>query len=510
MNLFTALGTRRSFAALLITAFGLLWLTQSCRQEEIFINDSSAKLSFSVDTLRFDTVFTTIGSATRYFKVRNPYSQSVKISKIALKNRSTEIFNLNVDGISAKSFTDVTIAPNDSIYVFVETLINPNQAVSASPFVINEEVLFELNGKTQSVVLEAWGQNAIYIPSRFGQGGNVVIDCRGGVVSFDDPKPYVIYGQVGVANGTLRLPAGTRIYIHGGISRFTDSARTQYNDGLLYVNADARIVSEGTFERPVLIQGDRLEPEFKDEAGQYFGVYISPKSQNNSFTYTNIFNSKVGLFVDSAVTATLKNCKIYNISASGVYARHATMTLENCLFYNNGGNCFQAEFGGSYTFNHCTLASYGVKSAALSMNNVRCYERSSTNPNQCLKALTFPLNSQFTNCIVFGSQEDQISLFDATTTPNDFNYLFKNCIVRVKKLLETNNTPDFLNFCQNCQNLTSTAKLFKSTNDDNYHLDTLSVASKKAIPIATLRKDLDQKDRDAAMPDVGCYEFVPR
>ena len=63
----------------LVLAFSL---TQ-CRRES-FIEDSSARVEFSEDTLFFDTVFSTIGSVTRYLRVRNNYDKSIRIDEIAL------------------------------------------------------------------------------------------------------------------------------------------------------------------------------------------------------------------------------------------------------------------------------------------------------------------------------------------------------------------------------------------------------------------------------------------
>ncbi|MBK7465303.1 MAG: hypothetical protein IPJ43_00005 [Saprospiraceae bacterium] len=36
---------------------------------------------YSTDTIRFDTVFTTLGSAIRIFKIYNPYDKFLKIQK---------------------------------------------------------------------------------------------------------------------------------------------------------------------------------------------------------------------------------------------------------------------------------------------------------------------------------------------------------------------------------------------------------------------------------------------
>ncbi|MGM0409013.1 MAG: hypothetical protein ACQERU_13615, partial [Bacteroidota bacterium] len=45
--------------------------TLSCEKEEFYDSDS-IELKFSQDTIMFDTVFTTIGSSTRFLTVQNP------------------------------------------------------------------------------------------------------------------------------------------------------------------------------------------------------------------------------------------------------------------------------------------------------------------------------------------------------------------------------------------------------------------------------------------------------
>lgn len=56
----------------------------SCRKDD-FTTDSGAKLSFSTDTLLFDTVFTTMSSTTKRIKVYNKNSDNIIISDIRLK-----------------------------------------------------------------------------------------------------------------------------------------------------------------------------------------------------------------------------------------------------------------------------------------------------------------------------------------------------------------------------------------------------------------------------------------
>ena len=63
---------------------------------------SKENLSFSVDTIVFDTVFTTVGSTTKQFKIYNPSVKSVKIEEIELMGGSQSPFRINVDGEANK------------------------------------------------------------------------------------------------------------------------------------------------------------------------------------------------------------------------------------------------------------------------------------------------------------------------------------------------------------------------------------------------------------------------
>jgi len=233
----------------------ILLIAFSCRKEPNFITDSSAQLEFSTDTLTFDTVFTTVGSATRILKLFNPHSQPIRISKIYIPNGDQSRFIINVDGIPTSSIEDVEIAANDSLYIFGEVTVDPDEDISISPFVINDEILIETNGNQQRVVLEAWGQNANYIPNRYANGGVALLTCNLGDVTWDDPKPYVIYGVLVVDSCTLNIPAGTNIYVHGGIARTESEAGeiSFYNDGIIFFQPRGTLNATGTFDEPVVI-----------------------------------------------------------------------------------------------------------------------------------------------------------------------------------------------------------------------------------------------------------------
>jgi len=497
----------RHFLYLFLFAFAMTALFTHCDNEEDFITDSSAKLEFSLDTLRFDTVFTALGSATRAFKIYNRNDQPIRISRIYLESGNTARWEINVDGIPGNNQQDVEVLANDSIYLFAEVTIDPNQPPSVSPFVIEDRVVFETNGNVQKVNLEAWGQNANYFPSRFNKGIAVRLSCDNSDLVWDDPKPYVIYGAVFVDSCELVIPAGARIYVHGGVAQ-NDLFGGIYNDGVIYVLAGGKISVRGTKDNPVIIQGDRLEESFLDEAGQWNGIYIGRGSRGSVFEYATVRNSRFGVFADSTSDLTLRNAQVYNTSSSGIIGFHSKITAENTLVYNNGSTSVLLVNGGDYNFTYCTIASYGANAAALSMNNFFCYDAN------CEVISTYRLNARFINSIIFGSQSDEIELADAFDRNNaaQFNVQFQDCIVRVDGLVKNNTSqfPDFLeNICKPCINATRNDNLFLDENEDNFRLDSLSIADGKAKPIFSPRSitiDLEGKDRDAATPDIGAYE----
>lgn len=482
-----------------ILSISVVVLLFSCSPDEDFYTASDAMIEVSADTLRFDTVFTELGSATRILKLYNPYNQSINISRISIEGGSNTPFRLNIDGTPGNEITDVEIRPSDSLYIFGEVTIDPDQPISASPFVIEDNIVIETNGNTQKVLLEAWGQNANYIPSRFGKGGQALLTCDMGEEVWDDPKPYVIYGILLVDECTLKIPAGTQIYVHGGLVQNEDIG--VYSDGYLYILENGTLHIEGTLEEPVVIQGDRLEEPFQEVAAQWVGVVLDKGSTGNEINHTIIKNSRFGIFVDSTAELTARNSQFYNNAGFGMRGFHSTINAENCLFYNNFANSLQLILGGDYDFKYCTFASYGVDASALFMSNFWCYDA----PN-CQIAAEFPLDATFTNCIIAGSRADEIVLNDAQANAA-FNYKFENCIIREDELTDLEAYTNFYDFCSPCINITTQDTLFADANDDDYHLDTLSVAEMMAIPISGIELDLDGKVRDANMPDIGCYEY---
>lgn len=457
-------------------------------------------LRFSSDTLRFDTVFTTLGSATRFIKVYNDQEDAIIINDIDIQGQMGDFFRINADGISSPVDEDIRIEGQDSIYIFAEVTIDPDQSLSESPFFIEDHVTLQSNGQSYTFYLEAWGQNANYIPSKTSGSQVNLLSCNFNTITWDDPRPYVIYGALLIDSCELVIPKGTQVYVHGGIAI---NELGIYNDGLLFFLPDGSIKVQGTVDEPVTIQTDRLEHSFDQLPGQWAGIILGAGSTGNEFNYTTIKNSIVGLSVDSTASVSLKNNIIAYTSGDGLRATHAFVDAENCLFFQNGGYGLNLNFGGNYTFDFCTVVNTDNQLSAVNMNNIKC-----TNPLCEGEILFNGLTATFKNCIFTGNDRDEISLLDGFdgSDPSKFNYFMSNCIVQVDELLDSENFPNFFDRCAGCINSDFGDTLFLEPDNYNYQLDTMSIAIDQGISIPQITIDLIGHPRDM-QPDIGCYEF---
>ncbi len=477
---------------------GVLLCTSSCYKEK-FTTDGGDMLTYSLDTLTFDTVFTQISTVTRYFKVYNPNNLSVRIDQVTLTGPNADFFTLNVDGFTGDIIQDVEIRPNDSIYVFAEATIDPDQPLSVSPFILEADAEFQYNGNIQKTKLIAWGQNANYIPGPDASNRISLLTCDLGEEVWDDPRPYVLYGTLLIDSCTLVLPPGTRLYVHGGIA---NNQLGIYNEGLIYTFPDGRIEVRGTLAEPVLIRDDRIEP---DHSGEWAGIRLGPESGPHSFSHMRLSNARTGLATDSASVVSIDHSSIAYTNGPGFFARHATATISNCLFYENGSQSVALTYGGDYEVAYTTMASFGNDREALLINNFYCSDP------LCQEGLFLnQMNARVYNSLMVGSSRDEVWMVDAAAPEEGLlDVQMFNSIVVVDELLDPDNFPDFFeSICMDCLTYRFGDTLFVDIAMDDYHLDSLSLAEEKAIPLIEYTDDFDGQIRDMLLPDIGCYEYL--
>jgi hypothetical protein len=461
----------------------------SCRKDKI-LTDSNAKLSFSADTVLFDTVFTTVGSVTKEIKVHNPYNQKIKISSIRLADGTNSNFRINVDGVATTEVNDVELEPNDSIYIFVKVTVDPNN--SNSPLVISDSIMFETNGNMQQVQLVAWGQDAYYhTPDQklnFPDGSFLRFSYAHCKTPWKNDKPHILYGYVIVdSDSILSIPENTKIYLH--------------KNAVLWVYKDGTLQVKGMLGNPVTFQGDRLEQYYKDKPGQWGKIWLSSGSKNNEVNYAVIKNGYIGIHVDTTTTnptqptLTMDNTIIENMGAAALLAQGSWVVAKNCVF----GNCAQyavvLNIGGKYDFRHCTIGNYYTlttrQTPSLVLNNWYLGADNFIHPRD----LT---NAYFGNCIIYGALSEEL-LKDSITAAL-FNYTFDHCLVK---------TQTHTNYSRYINCIINSDPAFKDYTNNDYQLNTGSAAIDKGlmsiadyIPFDILRHN---RTNDAA-PDMGAYE----
>jgi len=444
---------------------------QSCKKDDFIDNNPSLKLEFSTDSILFDTIFTTVGSATLQLKVYNRHDNTIMISSIRLEGGNASFFRINVDGYPSINVADIEIAAKDSLYIFIHLTIDPNN--TNNPMVVTDQIVFETNGNIQDVDLVAWGQDAYFyyyniISSDF---------------EFINDKPHVVYGYVVVDSAcTLNIQEGTKVYMH--------------SNSFLYVYRDGTLKINGTLDNPVTIQGDRLESYYQDIPGQWNWIWLSAMSVDNEINYAIIRNGVRGVQIDTVgnspnPTLRINNTIIENMLSTGIFAQGSYITATNCVINSCGQYAVVMSIGGNYDFRHCTIGNYWNYSSrqtpSVVLNNYYedIYGSFHVRPLE---------NAYFGNCIIYGSNEEEI-LLDNYFSSSIFNYTFDHCLLR------TTINSDSLEFC-----IKNEDPLFADYHENDYKLQSTSPAIGAGIPMG-VPLDIEGVDR-GSIPDLGAYQFV--
>lgn len=443
----------------------------SCKKDS-FITSADARLSTSVDSLKFDTVFTTTGSITKSFKIFNNNEQKLLLSKIKLGGGATSAFKMNVNGIATTELNNMEVAANDSIYVFVTVTVNPTAA--NLPFIISDSVLIDFNGRNAKVNLEAYGQNAVFI-----RNGLIISN-----VSFTNTLPYVILGGLQVANtGSLTINAGTKIYCHA--------------DAPLII--DGTLLCNGTKLQPIVFAGDRLDDPYNGFPASWPGIYFRNTSKDNVLQFTNVKNAYQAVVVlQPSVNANpkliLRQCIIDNSLDAGLLCTNTNIVAENCLISNCGRNV-ETNFGGTYSFTHCSIAAYSNSYVLHKRPAIYLTDENDANQNS-------PLNALLRNCIFYGDAgfvENEIVTKKTGTT---FNVNIDHCLYRA--VADPSNTiinVSIKNIDPSFDSVDNSRRIY----DFRITKNATAAGINKGV-ITSLLKDLDDKNRNVGLPDIGAYE----
>lgn len=461
-----------------------------CREYKVS-NDPSLRLSFSCDTLFFDTVFTEQGSATAQIMVYNRNKSAVMIDHIWLSDGS--YFRVNVDGEADLSrLHNLQINGGDSVFVFIRADINPTS--QDKPLLISDKLHFHLtNDVTQGIVMEAYGQDV----TRIGRKGCQRTDTAS--ATFKADKPYLIFDTL-VVSKKLTIQKGARIYMHSGAC----------------IIALGDVSAKGDLTHPITIQGDRLDYLFEHvpysyAGGSWDGIYLqAEKPQTYEFEYVDILSGNVGLYAlgVSGARSSLRmdGCRIHNHSQYGLVLLHTNALVTNTEISNCASYCVYCS-GGTHRFIHTTVASYfgstDVRIQSTVKDNTAAVYIDNLNKQQTT-------NTSFLNSIITGYLSEQV----VVATPFDQYYpgSFVGNYLKTAELKfphATDNT-----YWQNTDQAVFRNTYFKyrEYNYYDFRLDSQSPAreagdSLTAAPYPTDRNGVSRAN--LSKPDAGCYQYQP-
>jgi hypothetical protein len=476
----------------------VLTFTFSCRKDSLDTSQN-IQLNFSTDSVLFDTVFATFGSTTKRLKIYNPSSSPVNISSISVGNGASSQFRINVDGVSGNAHKNVFLGAKDSLFIFAEVTIDPNNVLA--PFVVNDRINFVTNGNTQSITLAAWGQNAHYFVANKSVNGIplVYLDRDNSNTALDstwvNDKPYVIYGVYLTldSDDKLTIEKGVRVHLHNGAG--------------IWVLEDANINVNGTKDEPVTFQGTRLEYDYQDVSGQWDRIWINENTNgiDNVFNYAIIKNAFIGIQAEtnpftaiapvSANKLRLNNCVIHNNSVAGILAKNYQITDTNSVISNAGQHSLLVQGDGSYQFYHTTFANYWSQSTRKTPSILLQNAYNNINGATVVSNLTAV---DFYNCIIHGDQE--IEFETEEISGGTINFSFNNCVLKTSNAVTGSNFTNII--------LNPTADLFVDKSLYDFHLADGSPAINAGDNTITVATDHDGELRDSS-PDLGAFEKQP-
>ena len=449
-------------------------IISSCKKDS-FITTGDAVVNTSVDTIHFDTLFTTTGSVTHYFKIFNNNDQKLKVSEIALSGGSNSFFKINADGAEGPVVTDLEIEAEDSIYVFVTVKVDPTNA--NLPFVVQDSIGIKYNGKQKWVQLQAWGQNANFMRARF-----ITSDT-----TWTNEKPFVILGGLLVVEGVeLNIEKGTKIYLHA--------------DAPFIVDGTLTAIGEKYDSTRIVFRGDRIDEFYKDLPASWPGIYFREPSVGSLLKHVVISNAYQGVISEkpspvAGPKVRLEECIIDNCYDAGILGINSSISAVNCLVSNCGKNVMLVQ-GGDYEFVHCT--DVAITNSYISHRQPVMLITDFIKVGDAITVAD--MKASFVNCIFWGANgtvdNEVVTIREGQGT---FDVNFKNCLWKIEEEPAGVTVLDMI---------VNQDPMFESTDTRN---NTYSFRVKEGSPAvntgfnAMISTDLNGNNR-INIPDIGAYE----
>ncbi|PWA08215.1 right-handed parallel beta-helix repeat-containing protein [Flavobacterium laiguense] len=490
---------------------GILLSFCSCRSDFETVA-STGDLTFSKDTVYLDTVFTNLSSSTYTLKVYNHSKNDINIPTIKFNKGLNSKYRMSVDGAQGnqgKLFENVTLLAKDSLYIFIETTVETDNA-TPTEFLYTDQIEFDGGANLQKVELVTLVQDAILLyPNRNADGTTETLPIgnekkngfyldkndpiHGNELHFTNKKAYVIYGYAAVPEGeTVTFDPGARVYFHANSGLIVSKKAS------IHINGSTSVTDK--LENEVIFSSDRQQPDFAYVPGQWGTIWLQEGSVNNTIQNLTLKNATVGLLIEGndGATVSIKNTQVYNCTHYGIQAKNGLIKGENIVINYTGEASLACTYGGNYKFTHCTFNNNWSSPGQVAVF-ISNYSTAATPETKDLTQATF------NNCIIYGSYSNE--LFLSKKTGATFEYQFNNCLIK------SNNTKDPLYQFDtdpvhyNTITLNKDPKFF-NPNINNFNIDNTSSAFAKGNSTYLIPLDILGNTRTLP-PDLGAYQNKP-
>ncbi|MCR5851639.1 MAG: hypothetical protein K6G92_13170 [Bacteroidaceae bacterium] len=478
----------------------LALLAVACSDYESFSDNLGFRLSFSKDTIAFDTLVSTIPSSTKTLYVYNNNGDGMRIGTIQLEGGAGSHFRVNVDGryLAEGIWHNFEVLHHDSLVVRIE--MTPPEAGTNEPLYFTDKLHFHLeNGATQTVVLTGGSVDA-YI-----QKEGLIIETDTTLLT---DKPYVIYDSLVVkSDATLTLTEGTVLMFH-------DKAA---------LHVYGKLMVQGSIEKPVVLRGDRMDHMFDyllydNTPSRWEGIIIHRGSYGSQLFQCDLHSSCFGIICEDTEqlkpdetkpSVTLDCCILHNIGGDGLQLNNCVSNAVNTQISNTLGHTVNIN-GGTHTFVYCTLAQFYPFTA----NRGDALHLVSSEDGSDYGLLR---KAHFINCVITGYGPDVIMgeniVLDGFTcdylfhhcflnTPPDDNEQFVDCIFDQDKKKDEE---DKLVRQDNFVLFDTENFIYDFTPKAESLIRSLADPAYKGLP-AFDRRGINRLADEG--PDAGCYEYV--
>lgn len=374
--------------------------------EEPLVTVDQGELSFSADTVKFDSIFLNFRTPSERLLVTNHTDKNIRISRVWLESGDQSEFSLVVDGRRGDDVQDLVLASSDSLLVFVSLTSDLKDDFA------EDYLAFQVGEQVQRILVRAFVVDAYLFKARLARDtvfGHVF--TRDTVLGPD--KPIIMDGPIIVAEGvTLGIAAGTELFFTPFKWELDNGDGTSTFVFFSTLIVQGTLSVEGTAEQPVIFQGTRLDQEYRENPSQWRGLRFAQTSTNNLIRHAVIKNGLIGVEVDSvsferSPRVRILHTEIRNMAAFGLLCLGFSndglglgpaLYLENSMVYN-ANRTLAIVGGGNVEAYNCTFDNsflFGRRQPQFFINNYAVIDQ---------QGIVYPTRLKVVNSVIWGRGE---------------------------------------------------------------------------------------------------------